>query len=723
MAKSNFDVKELLSKMTLQEKVGQLVQLNAVFFGQTAAEITGPAERWKLASKEVYNMGSVLNFHGAEEMKRIQDDYMAKNRHGIPLVFMMDVIHGYKTIFPIPLALGASFDPELVKECSRMAAKEASAAGVQLTFTPMVDYARDARWGRVLETCGEDPMLNGIMGAAQVEAFQGDDISDHNNLATCVKHFAAYGGAEAGRDYNTVELSERLLREYYLPAYKACVDAGTKMVMPSFNSLNGVPSVANKWLMNKVLREEWGFDGVVISDYNAVGELVKHGIAADMKEAAKLALEGGCDIEMMSISYYEHIPALIEEGVITEEQIDASVLKVLEFKKELGLFEDPYHGADEAKSKALCLCDEHREIVRRAAEQCAVLLKNNGVLPFSKDIKTIALIGPFADNNQIRGFWACDGKDEDCVTIAQGIKALLPNVKVIVERGCSEKIDELDKSGFKAAIKAAKKADAVVLCLGEFQKYAGEGNSRIDIGLTGVQQELANEVLAVNDNAAVVLFNGRPLALVELDAKAPAILDMFFPGTEGGNAVARLLFGDANPCGKVTMSFPKAVGQCPIYYNHPMTGRPKTKPENEHQGYASSYIGCGNLPLYPFGHGLSYSNFIYESLELDSDILTSDGEITVKITLKNDSDIAGKEVVQLYMRDLVASTVRPIQSLIAFEKIDLAANETKTVTFKVRESMLRFYDMDCNFISEPGEFTLSTGHADNLILTKSFTLK
>ncbi len=709
--------------MTLQEKIGQLIQLNAVFFGQTVAEITGPAERWKLASKETYNMGSVLNFHGADEMKRIQDDYMAKNRHGIPLVFMMDVIHGFKTIFPIPLALGASFDPELVKECSRMAAKEASASGVQLTFTPMVDYARDARWGRVLETCGEDPMLNGIMGAAQVEAFQGDDISDHDNIATCVKHFAAYGGAEAGRDYNMVEISERLLREYYLPAYKACIDAGTKMVMPSFNSLNGVPSVANKWLMNKVLREEWGFDGVVISDYNAVGELVKHGIAADMKEAARLALESGCDIEMMSISYYEHIPELIEEGIITEEQIDESVLKVLEFKKELGLFEDPYHGADSKKAAELCLCPEHREIVRRAAEQCAVLLKNNGVLPFSKDIKTIALVGPFADNNQIRGFWACDGKDEDCVTIAEGIKALLPDVEVIVERGCSEKIDELDKSGFAAAVEAAKKADAVVLCLGEFQKYAGEGNSRIDIGLTGVQQELANEVLAVNDNAAVVLFNGRPLALVELDEKAPAILDMFFPGTEGGNAVARLLFGDANPCGKITMSFPKAVGQCPIYYNHPMTGRPKTKPENEHQGYASSYIGCGNLPLYPFGHGLSYSNFVYESLELDSDTLTADGEITVKITVKNDSAVAGKEVVQLYMRDLVASTIRPIQSLIGFEKIDLAAGETKTVTFKVREPMLRFYDMDCNFISEPGEFTISTGHADNLILTKTFTLK
>ena len=723
MANSNFDVKKLLSEMTLKEKIGQLVQLNAVFFGQTEAEITGPAERWKLASKEVYNMGSVLNFHGAAEMKRIQDDYMAKNRLGIPLVFMMDVIHGYKTIFPIPLALGASFDPELVKECSRMAAKEASAAGIQLTFTPMVDYARDARWGRVLETCGEDPMLNGIMGAAQVEAFQGDDISNHDNIATCVKHFAAYGGAEAGRDYNMVEISERLLREYYLPAYKACIDAGTKMVMPSFNSLNGVPSVANKWLMNKVLREEWGFDGIVVSDYNAVGELVKHGVAADMKQAATLALEGGCDIEMMSISYYEYIPELIEEGIITQEQIDEAVLKVLEFKKELGLFEDPYHGADEKKAEELCLCPEHREIVRRAAEQCAVLLKNNGVLPFSKDIKTIALIGPFADNNQIKGFWACDGKDEDCVTIVEGIKALLPDANVIVERGCSEKIDELDKSGFAAAVEAAKGADAVVLCLGEFQKYAGEGNSRIDIGLTGVQQELANEVLAVNENAAVVLFNGRPLALTELDEKAPAILDMFFPGTEGGNAVARLLFGDANPCGKVTMSFPKAVGQCPIYYNHPMTGRPKTKPENEHQGYASSYIGCGNLPLYPFGHGLSYSNFVYESLELDSDTLTADGEITVKVTLKNDSDVAGKEVVQLYMRDLVASTIRPIQSLIGFEKIDLDAGERKTVTFKITEPMLRFYDTECNFVSEPGEFTVSTGHADNLILTKSFTLK
>lgn len=723
MARSQFDVKKLLSMMTVEEKVGQLIQLNAVFLGTSTAEITGPLQSLGIDDSMLKYVGSTLNFKGVEEMKEIQDKHMAEDRLHIPLVFMMDVIHGYRTIYPIPLALGASFDPELVADCSKMASKEASAGGIQVTFTPMVDYVRDARWGRVMESCGEDPYLNSVMGAAQVKAFQGDDISDPDSIATCVKHFAAYGGAEAGRDYNTVEISERLLREYYFPAYKACIDAGAPMIMPSFNSLNGVPSIANKWLLGDVLKKEWNFDGIVISDYNAIGELNVHGITNDVKTAAKMAFEAGCDIDMMSAGYCTRLVELVKEGTVSEEKLDQAVLKVLEFKKALGLFEDPYHGASLEKEQALCLCDEHRAIARRAAEGSAVLLKNNGTLPFSKSVKKIALIGPFAATHEIKGFWACNGVDGECVSVYEGISALLPNAEITVAEGCSAQWNELGTEGFADAVNAAKQADAVILCLGEPQKYSGEGNSRADIGLPGVQEELAKQVLSVNSNAAVVVFNGRPLVLKNIDEIAPAILDMWFPGTEGGNAAARLLFGDANPSGKVSMSFPKAVGQCPIYYNHPSTGRPKTKPEYVHQSYASSYIGCGNLPLYSFGHGLSYSNFVYESLELDTDTMTADSAITVKIRVRNDSDKMGKEVVQLYMHDLYASTVRPVQSLIAFEKIELKGGETKTVTFKVTEPMLRFYDFDCNFISEPGEFTLSTGYADHLILTKNFVLK
>lgn len=720
--KSNFDIRALLNQMTVEEKVGQLIQLNAMMVGSSVADITGPMESLGVSADMLKKVGSTLNFHGFAEMKAIQDKHMAEDRLHIPLIFMMDVIHGYKTIYPIPLGMGASFDPELVKDCSKMAAKEASASGVQVTFTPMVDYVRDARWGRVMETCGEDPLLNSIMGAAQVEAFQGDDVSNPNNLAACVKHFAAYGGAEAGRDYNTVEISERLLREYYLPAYKACVDAGVLMLMPSFNSLNGIPSIANKWLLGEVLKKEWGFEGVIISDYNAIGELYKHGIADDMKEASRMAFENGCDIDMMSRGYTSSLCDLVREGRVSEKKLDEAVLKVLELKRALGLFEDCYHGASLEREKNICLCPEHRALSRKAAEECAVLLKNNGVLPFSKDIKSIALIGPFAATNAIKGFWSCDGEDKDCVSVKDGIKNLLPGVEITAVQGCSAEWNKLDKSGFADAVEAAKCADAVVLCLGEPQNYSGEGNSRADIGLTGVQLDLAKEVLAVNKNAAVVLFNGRPLVLTELEAIAPAILDMWFPGTEGGSAAASLLFGDANPSGKVTMSFPKAVGQCPIYYNHPITGRPKRRGELEHEMYTSNYIGCGNLPLYSFGHGLSYSSFVYESLEIDTDKLTKDSEINVKITLRNDSDRKGKEVVQLYMRDLYASTVRPVQSLIDFKKIEIGAGERVTVEFKVTEPQLRFYDFDCNFISEPGKFELSTGYADHLILTKSFEL-
>ncbi len=718
------DFEKLISQMTFAEKVGQLAQYNANVCMDTQADVTGPAIALGLKKEDLCKVGSVLNFSNVEDMRAIQEKHLKDDRNKIPVVFMMDVIHGFRTIFPIPLGLGCSFDEELAAECSKMAAKEASANGVQVTFTPMVDYVRDARWGRVMETCGEEPLVNSRMGAAQVKAFQGDDLTNPDNIAACVKHFAGYGGAEAGRDYNTVDIAERTLREFYFPAYKACIDAGAKLLMPSFNSLNGVPSVANKWLMHKVLKEEWGYDGVVISDYNALGELCMHGVAAGKKDAARLAFECGCDIEMCSSAYYHHLEELVNEGVFTMQDIDDAVLRVLRFKEMLGLFEDPYRAATRERADAVTLTKENRAIARKAAVKSAVLLKNDDVLPFSTEVKKVALIGPFADEHKILGFWKCNGVNDESVNMLEGVKNALPSAEITVVKACGNEITDTDKSEFAVAVEAAKNSDIVILCLGEPQDYSGEGNCRIDLRLPGVQEELAKEIAAVNPNTAAVLFNGRPLVLTELAKTVPAILEMWFPGTEGGNAACDLLFGKANPEGKLTMTFPKASGQCPIYYNRTNTGRPKPLAKDEVRvRYNSSYIDCGNLPLYSFGHGLSYSNFVYEDMNIDSTEMTADGKINVTVTIVNDSDREGSETVQLYMRDMVASVVRPIQQLIDYKKVAFAPHERKTVTFTVTEHMLRFWNFDNELISEPGEFRLSTGYADHLVHTKSFVLK
>lgn len=718
------DVKKILSGMTVDEKIGQLMQYNANLFCDSTAEITGPLAELELSSDVLKNVGSVLNFKDAEEAIKIQKKHLEEDRNKIPMLFMMDVIHGFRTIYPIPLALGCSFDTGLVSECSRVAAREAAAGGVHVTFTPMVDYVRDARWGRVMESCGEDALLNSAMGAAQVRAFQGDDLCKNENIATCVKHFAAYGGAEAGRDYNNVELSEHTLREFYLPAYKACIDAGTTMLMPAFNVLNGVPPVANSWLMKKILKEEWGFDGVVISDYDAVSELISHGIAENKKEAARLAFENNCDIEMCSSAYANHLKELLDEGVFSEKQLDEAVLRVLELKNKLGLFENPYRGASKAAEDKEFITKENRAVVRHAAEECAVLLKNDGILPLSTDIKKIALIGPFADIKEITGLWFCNAKSEESVSVKEGISALLPDAEIIVASGCKGLIGEEDRSGFEEAIKAARDADAVILCLGEMQSYSAEGNSRTDIRLPGLQEELAAEVVKYNSKVAAVTFSGRPLAITALSESVPAILHTWFPGTEGGNAIANLLFGKANPCGKLSMSFPRAVGQCPVYYNHTNTGRPKPQEyDDQFVGFTSGYIDCPNLPLYSFGYGLSYSDFVYEDLALSKDDMTKDEEIKVSITIYNNSDVPGKETVLLFMRDMVASNARPVQQLIGFEKVHFGAYERKTVEFTIKEPMLRFWNNEHKHVSEPGEFRVWTGYADHPVHVKSFKLK
>ncbi len=718
------DIRVLLSHMTLEEKIGQLMQYNTNLFIDTDAAITGPLTELGLDASLLPFVGSVLNFENAAEMCAIQKAHLEQDRLNIPMLFMMDVIHGYRTIVPIPLALSGSFDPALVEECAAMAAKEAAAGGVHVTFTPMVDLSRDARWGRVMEGGGEDPLLNAVMGVAQVKGFQGNDLKDPAHIAACVKHFAAYGGAEAGRDYNQADISERVLREQYFPAYKACLDAGAPMVMASFNTLNGVPAVANHWLMNTVLRGEWGFDGVVISDYNAIEELCVHGIAATKKEAAQKAFSCGCDIEMCSAAYAAHAKELVEEGTLTMEQMDAAVLRVLTLKERLGLFEDPFRGASPEKEQAVCFSSAHRTLARKAAEESAVLLKNNGLLPFADNVQRIALIGPFADNHDLLGAWSLRGNAADSVTVYEGLKTRLPHADITVVPACTNEWNDQDNSGFADAIEAAKAADIVVLCLGEPSRYSGEGSSRATLDLPGVQSELAREVIAANSRTAVLLFSGRPLALTALDEIAPAILTMWFPGHEGGHAAASLLFGDANPSGKLAMSFPKSVGQCPLYYNRTMTGRPiALEAEGVYAPFRSNYIDCGNLPLYSFGHGLSYSRFVYESLETDTTVMTDTSGIRVSVTLRNDSEKEGKEVVQLYVRDLVASVARPVQQLIAFEKVTLAPHERRTVCFTIEEAMLRFVDTNNRLVSEAGDFTVSTGYADHLLLTKSFSLQ
>lgn len=715
-------IETILSKMSIEDKIGQLTQYEGRMFLDTQARVTGPQRNLGLTDDDAARVGSVLNLQTVAEMKQIQDAHLQNDPNKIPIVFMMDVIHGFRTIYPIPLALGCSFDPAIAEDCSRMAAEEASAIGISVTFTPMVDYARDPRWGRVMETGGEEPRLTGALAKAQIRGFQGDDPGKPGCLAACVKHYAAYGGAEAGRDYNLVECSDRELREYYLPAYRDCIDAGAMLLMPSFNSLNGIPSIANPRLMKRILKDEWGYDGVVISDYAALEELISHGIAEDQKQAAQLGFANGCDMEMCSSTYFHHLKELIEEGVFTEEQLDAAVLRVLRLKERLGLFDDPYHGADQERADKLFLSPEHRDVVRRAAEGCAVLLKNNGLLPLSKDLTSIALIGPMADSHEINGFWSCCGRSEDTVSVLQGVSGLLPHAKLTAAPGCGKRWDDTDTSGIAQAVELARNAQAVILCLGEPEDYSGEGNCRTDLRLPGVQEELARQVIAANPNTAVVLFGGRPLVLKELDALAPAILDMWFPGTEGGNAAAALLFGDANPCGKLAMTFPDNVGQCPIYYNHPNTGRPHWTSSVQRRMFASAYIDSPTLPLYSFGHGLSYSSFVYEDMTLSADTMTADAPLQVDVTIRNDSDRAGAEVVQLYMRDLVASVVRPIQQLIGFRKVEFGPRERKTVSFTVTEEMLRFWNFDGEHVSEPGAFTLMTGCADHFLLTKEFRL-
>ena len=732
----------LLEDMSLQEKIDQLLQLTADFYGKTDRDVvTGPASELGISMEDIDLAGSVLNGTGAKALMQIQDAYMDRHPHHIPLLFMMDVIHGYRTIFPAPIAQGASFDPEMSKRAASVAAREASAAGIHVVFSPMVDLVRDPRWGRVMESTGEDPYLNSRFAAAQIHGFQGDDMKEDGKVCGCIKHFAGYGGAEAGREYNTVQVSEHTFREYYLPSYEAGIKAGAGMVMTSFNTVNDIPATINQKLMREMLREEMGFDGVLISDYAAILETVAHGASSDKKDAAHKALLAGVDIDMMTGCYAGELAKLVKEGTIPESLIDESVLRILQLKNQLGLFEHPHKDADPEKEARYILCPEHRALAREAAAASCVLLKNDKVLPIRPSQK-VAFIGPYIDNYEICSSWAVTGHPEDSVTIRQAAKELLPDSDLTFCHGTSllprdhvfagfaepNRAEEFYADVFadpeKAladAVAAAKAADVVILCLGEHYLQTGEATSRTELSLPENQMELFCAVRTANPNVAVVLFNGRPLLLDKLSRDAAAILEAWFPGTEGGHAILDLLTGTKNPSGKLPMTFPRNMGQIPIYYNHFSTGRPLTG--TDPQRFVSKYTDAPNTPLFPFGYGLSYTEFSYSDVSLSSDSLTSEDSITASVQLKNTGACTGTEVVQLYIQDVAASTVRPVRELKGFTRITLTPGETQTVSFRISEAELAFHRADGSYGTEPGAFRVWIGGSSATENGANFTLR
>ncbi len=718
-------LEHLLLELSLEEKVGQLVQIPA---GMIAKEglVTGVIDNLHLSEEKKSLVGSVLGLTGAENLRELQTEFMKKHPHHIPLLLMYDVINGMETIFPIPLGQGCTFSPELVERAARVAAKEATASGLHVTFSPMLDLVRDARWGRVMESTGEDPYLNAELGRAMVRGYQGSgkgeipDLKREGNIAGCVKHFAAYGAPLGGREYENVELSERTLREDYFPAYQAAIEEGCVMVMTSFNTLNRIPSSGNKWLMRKVLREEMAFDGVLISDYSAVDEMISHGVAEDSREAAKLAILAGVDMDMVSNAYVKYLVELVHSGEVDEHLVDEAVMRVLKLKNALGLFENPYKDGSVEKEAKLLLCREHRALAREMAAKSFVLLKNEKMLPLQKNAeKTIALIGPYADTVELYGAWSFPKKPELGITIRQGVKEKTGNL--LFAQGCfMQDEDKQTKFGQKEkyteeelekliadAVETAKQAESVVLCLGEHREYTGEGGSRTDISLPRHQLELLRRISAVNKNIVTIIFSGRPLVLGEVVGLSKAVMMVWMPGTEGGNAVADVLFGDVMPEGKLSMTLPRSVGQVPVFYNKFRTGRPNE--EGTTVGYIHGYIDESVYPLYPFGYGLTYTTFDYSGVTLSQKNMMKEEVITATVTVKNTGMREAVETVQLYLTDLTGSVVRPVKMLKGFKKIMLQPGESREVIFDITEEMLRFYTIDMEYVSEPGRFLVYIG--------------
>lgn len=715
-------LKVLIEKMTVDEKIAQLMQLATPFFegAESEGQITGPLAGLSLNEEEITNCGSVLGASGAKEVINIQAAHLEKNRLGIPLIFMADIVHGYKTIFPIPLAIGCSWDLELAEKSAEIAAKEASVSGVHVTFAPMVDLVRDPRWGRVMESTGEDSYLNSLFAKAFVRGFQGKNLkNDGNRVAACVKHLAAYGAPEGGRDYNTVNMSERELHESYLPAYKAALDEGCEMVMAAFNTVDGIPATGNKRLMRNLLREEWKFDGVLISDWGAVKEMIPHGVAADEAEAAFKAIEAGVDIEMMTSCYLKNLKLLLEKGEISEELINESVFRILKLKDKLGLFENPYRAANEELEKEIVLSEAHRQVSRELATKTCVLLKNEQILPLQRKQK-IALIGPFADNGDILGPWSWLGSENEAIKLIDGFKMKIDPSNLWIAKGSD--IESITEEQYQEALLVANQADVIVLALGEHSEMSGEAGSRANIKLPEAQLQLIAKMKQLKKPIVTVIFNGRPLDLHGVIEHSDAILIAWFPGTEGGPAITDLLYGDVNPSGRLTMSFPYSVGQIPVYYNNFNTGRPKETKERQVR-YVSQYLDIPNEPLFPFGFGLSYTTFSYSNLSLSAEVITSNEPIIVSIMVENTGDVTGEEVVQLYVRDVAGEVVRPLKELSGYEKIKLEPGEAKKLTFMLKEENLRYYHSNLEFKSDAGDFIAYVGPNSQDVQSAHFKLQ
>jgi beta-glucosidase len=715
----------LMKKMTMEEKIGQLNQVAIPNSFVTGATVSTDIEAKIIAG----NVGSILNSLNPEVTRKAQEMAVTKSPNKIPIIFGMDVIHGFRTIFPIPLALSCTWDMQLVEQSARIAAAEASSAGIAWTFSPMVDIARDARWGRIAEGAGEDPFLGSQVAAAMIKGYQGDDLAKENTILACVKHMALYGAAEAGRDYNTVDMSRLSMYQDYLPPYKAAVEAGAGSAMTSFNVIDGIPATGNRWLLTELLRNQWKFDGFVVTDYTAIKEMTLHGMG-DLQEVTALALKAGVDMDMVTEGFLNTLKKSLENGKVTENEINQACRRVLEAKYKLGLFDDPYRYINTARMEKEIFSQANQNAARKIAASSIVLLKNDKqILPLKKSGK-IALVGPLADSKaDMLGTWAMGGEVEKVVSLLDGLKNVGGNsVSVLHAKGCeftdepyllktmqspllptSEKhAEELKRKAeemIQEAVKLAKQSDVVVAAVGETAAWSGEAASRTDISIPEIQKNLLKALKATGKPVVAVIFSGRPLTLVWEDANFDAILEAWHGGTQAGNAVADVLFGDTNPAGKITATFPRSVGQIPIYYNHKNTGRP----ENPNDKYTTKYIDSPNEPLYPFGYGLSYTSFEYGDISLSKSDLKGEEMLTVTISVKNTGKFKGEEVVQMYISDPVASVSRAVKELIGFQKIMLAPGESKEVKFTVSTELLKFYNSNLEYNWEPGQFEVQIG--------------
>ncbi|MDP3314110.1 beta-glucosidase BglX [Lutibacter sp.] len=729
-------VDSIVKLMTLGEKLGQL---NLPGAGDIT---TGQAKSSDIAKKiEEGKVGGLFSIKGVQKIKEVQKLAVEKSRLKIPLLFGMDVIHGYETTFPIPLGLSASWDMDLIEKTTRIAAQEASADGINWTFSPMVDISRDPRWGRVSEGVGEDPFLGGEIAKAMIKGYQGDDLTKNNTIMACVKHFALYGAPEAGRDYNTVDMSRiRMYNEYFHP-YKAAVEAGVGSVMTSFNEIDGIPATGNKWLLDEVLRKQWGFDGFVVTDYTGINEMIEHGMG-DLKESSALALNAGTDMDMIGEGYLKTLELALKEGLVNIEQIDNAVKRILKAKYKLGLFQDPYKYCDENRAETEIFTNENRAFSRKVAAETMVLLKNERqVLPLKK-AGTIALIGPLANTKEnMPGTWSVATKHNLAVSFLDGLKTVVGDKAIILyAKGSNLDYDaefeskatmfgkelhrdsRTDKQLLDEAIAIASRADVIIAAIGESSEMSGESSSRTNLEIPQAQKDLLNALLKIGKPVVLTLFTGRPLVLKEEMKTVPAILNVWFPGSEGGLPIADVLFGDVNPSGKLTATFPQNVGQIPIFYNHKNTGRPLDNTEGKFVKFLSNYIDERNEPLFPFGFGLSYTTFAYSNLKLSTDKITFNGTLEVSIEVTNTGNYDGKEVVQLYIRDLVGSVTRPVKELKGFKKIELKKGQTETVKFLLTVEDLKFYNYNLDFVAEPGNFEIFVGTSSVENLKSNFKL-